>query len=80
VRPFVDGGQRVVDPPVAQRDDGLCEQVVGTVEVVEQHLVRRTGRPRGTAQREVDQAVDREVVRDALEQFPAPRFEPADRR
>jgi hypothetical protein len=52
--------------------DGLPEQVVGDVEVVEKHLVRGPGRPRGTAEREVHQAVDREVVGDTVEQFPAP--------
>ena len=68
----VDQSQRVGDAPVAQLDDGLPEQVVGPVEVIQQHLVRRAGRPRGTPEREVHQAVDREVVDHPVQQVLPP--------
>ncbi|MFC5033956.1 hypothetical protein ACQFX6_03700 [Streptomyces sp. DSM 41987] len=62
-------GERLRDPLFPQLDDRLDEQVVGSVEVVEQHLVGGPGRSRGTAQREVHESVDREVLGDAVEQF-----------
>jgi len=61
------GGQGVADASFAQPEYGLPEQVVGSVEVVEQHLVRGAGRPRGAPEREVRQPVGREVVGDAVE-------------
>ena len=64
-------------------DDRLLQQVVGAVEVVEQHLVRGAGRPRGAAQREVHQAVGGQVLGDrssSSRRRASPRGEPADRR
>ena len=46
-----DGGQRVDDPPFAQLQDRLPEQVVDAVEVAEQHLVRSACGPRRTPER-----------------------------
>ena len=65
------GGQAAVDAAVAQFEDRLGEQVVGAVEVVEQHLVGGAGGAGGPAQGEVDQAVGGEVVGDAVEQVSA---------
>ena len=65
------GGQAAVDTAVAQLEDRLGEQVVGAVEVVEQHLVGGAGGAGGPAQGEVDQAVGGEVVGDAVEQVSA---------
>src|SRR6266516_1157796 len=66
------GGQRIADSPLAQREHRLPEQVVDPVEVVEQHLVRSAGRPRSTTEREVHEAVDREIVGDPVEQLAPP--------
>src|SRR5262249_25984949 len=68
------GSQRVPDAPLTQLEYRLPKKIVDAVEVIEKHLVRRAGRPRGTPKREVHQAVDREVVGDTVEQFPASRL------
>jgi len=72
VRSRGDRGQRVAHAPLAQLEDGLREQVIGPVEVVEQHLVRGAGRARRPPEREVHQAVDRQVIGHPVQQFPAP--------
>jgi hypothetical protein len=48
-------GGAFVYPPPAQFDHRLGEQVVRTVEVIEQHLVGRARRLRSAAQRKIDQ-------------------------
>lgn len=51
----------------ATDQDRLGEQVVGAVDVVEQHLARRARGPGGAPEREVRQPVHCDVVDDAVE-------------